>query len=73
VFVFLLVSVLPHRDPVPIVQPEWIVASLRAGQLLPVSGAAGGGAEAFSSQVLTRTLCTWHCPGLVVHSPIDSV
>jgi hypothetical protein len=24
------------RDPVPVVKPDWVVASLRAGQLLPV-------------------------------------
>ena len=38
----LLVLLLCCRDPVPIVQPEWVVASLRAGQLLPVRGCCLG-------------------------------
>lgn len=29
------------RDPLPIVRPEWITASIAAGRLLPVSGTAG--------------------------------
>lgn len=29
-----------HRDPLPVVRPEWIVASLQAGRVLPVSAAA---------------------------------
>lgn len=33
---FFLFLLLLFRDPVPIVRADWIVASLRAGQLLPV-------------------------------------
>ena len=32
-----------RRKPVAIVRPEWVVASLRAGHLLPVSSSSGAG------------------------------
>ena len=38
---------LPARSPLPIVRPEWVVASIQAGRLLPVSTCARvGGAWA---------------------------